>query len=81
MFHTAIKIISLIFGTCFSIITYLSGVHIAYFLFCIISPSVTCLAVPFTLSHTWNDFRKENILNIKCAFHFLYKVCLKYFSF
>jgi hypothetical protein len=35
----------------------------------------------FTLYRTRNDFRKQNILNRKCVFDFIYKFCLKYFSF
>jgi hypothetical protein len=38
-----------------------------------------CLAVSYfsTLSHKRKDFR-EKVLNIKCAFNFLYNVCLRH---
>jgi hypothetical protein len=34
----------------------------------------------YTLPHKQHNFRKTNLLNTKC-FDFLYKYCLKYFSF
>jgi hypothetical protein len=48
----------------------------------IMLPSVACLTVPYfsTLSHNRRDFRVKVIERNMC-FDFLYKFCLKYFSF
>ena len=47
----------------------------------IILPSVACVVLLYfsTLSHKWNDFREK--VEYKICFWFLYKFCLKDFSF
>ena len=51
---------------------------------CIILSSVVCLALPyffFTLSHKRHDFRKKSYWIQNVCFDFLYKFCVKHFSF
>jgi len=56
--------------------------QISSFLPRIISPSVTCLALPYfsTLSNKWHDFRKK-LLKMKCVFWFSLQALSETFLF
>ena len=49
---------------------------------CITVTSVACLSPSYfsTLSNAWHDFRRKNLLNIKCVFCFSFKIFVRNIS-